>query len=81
MVMSAISVQEIERDPSAFVRRIEAGEVFVVIAGQRPLAEVRPLPENNRDMRPFGLCAGQFSVPEDFDSPLPESLLGDFEGL
>ena len=30
--------------------------------------------------RPYGLCAGQFSVPEDFDEPLPDEILNDFEG-
>lgn len=26
--------------------------------------------------RPYGLCAGEFQVPDDFDAPLPESELG-----
>jgi hypothetical protein len=30
--------------------------------------------------RPFGLCAGEFVVPDDFDDPLPEEILRDFEG-
>lgn len=30
--------------------------------------------------RPFGLCAGAFTVPEDFDDPLPEEILHAFEG-
>lgn len=30
--------------------------------------------------RPFGLCAGEFTVPDDFDAPLPEDLLALFEG-
>ncbi len=29
--------------------------------------------------RPFGLRASDFAVPEDFDAPLPESVLRDFE--
>ena len=29
--------------------------------------------------RPFGLCAGQFIVPDDFDAPLPEEILRLFE--
>ncbi len=31
-------------------------------------------------LRPFGLSAGDFFVPEDFDAPLPEDVLRDFEG-
>ncbi|XGB38690.1 MAG: hypothetical protein LVT47_10290 [Cyanobacteria bacterium LVE1205-1] len=34
----------------------------------------------NNKQRPFGLCAGEFVVPEDFDAPLPEEILNAFEG-
>jgi antitoxin (DNA-binding transcriptional repressor) of toxin-antitoxin stability system len=78
--MSTISVQDIERDPLAFLRRVEAGESFLVVRGERPLAEVRPLPGPTSEPRPFGLCAGQFTVPDDFDRPLPEEILQEFEG-
>jgi len=30
--------------------------------------------------RPFGLCKGEFIVPDDFDAPLPEHILNEFEG-
>ena len=30
--------------------------------------------------RPFGLCAGEFTVPANFDEPLPEEILSAFEG-
>nr|VFJ65579.1 MAG: Protein of unknown function (DUF2281) [Candidatus Kentron sp. DK] len=30
-------------------------------------------------LRPIGLCQGEFTVPDDFDAPLPEDLLRDFE--
>ncbi len=33
-----------------------------------------------KKLRPFGLCAGEFVVPEDFDAPLPEEILNAFEG-
>jgi len=33
-----------------------------------------------RPPRPFGLCAGEFTVPDDFDEPLPEQILQEFEG-
>ncbi len=30
--------------------------------------------------RPYALAAGEFVVPSDFDAPLPEEILRDFEG-
>ena len=34
----------------------------------------------SKKQRPFGLCVGEFVVPEDFDAPLPEEILNAFEG-
>jgi len=28
-----------------------------------------------KKLRPFGLCAGEFTVPDDFDDPLAEDIL------
>jgi antitoxin (DNA-binding transcriptional repressor) of toxin-antitoxin stability system len=78
--MSTISVQDIQRDPLAFLRRVEAGEAFVVVRDARPVAEVRPLASAATQPRPFGLCAGRFMVPADFDRPLPDDVLKEFEG-
>lgn len=33
-----------------------------------------------KELRPFGLAAGEFIVPTDFDEPLPEEILAAFEG-
>jgi hypothetical protein len=32
-----------------------------------------------KELRPYGLSSGDFVVPEDFDAPLPEEILADFE--
>jgi antitoxin (DNA-binding transcriptional repressor) of toxin-antitoxin stability system len=78
--MNTISVQDIQRDFSAFLRRLESGEAFLVVRDDRPLAEVRPVSPTTSQPRPVGLAAGQFSVPADFDGPLPEEILKEFEG-
>ena len=31
-------------------------------------------------LRPFGLCAGEFTVPDGFDEPLPEDIINLFAG-
>lgn len=36
--------------------------------------------DTDQPLRPFGLCAGEFTVPDDFDDPLPEEILKGFEG-
>ena len=47
--------------------------------GDRGVGDTRPI-EAVRPPRPFGLAAGEFVVPDDFDDPLPDDLLDAFEG-
>ncbi|HEX4589698.1 MAG TPA: type II toxin-antitoxin system prevent-host-death family antitoxin [Gemmataceae bacterium] len=78
--MSTVSVQELQQDPSALLDRVEAGENLVVVRGGRPVAELRPITAPRPGARPYGLCAGAFTVPDDFDAPLPDDVLREFEG-
>ena len=71
---------DLQRDPISYFRRVEGGEAFLILRDDRPVAEIRPVPANAREPRPFGLCAGQFTVPDDFDRPLPDEILKEFEG-
>ena len=63
--MINISVQDLERDLLTFLRRVEAGESFLVVSGAHPLAEVRPVAGPATEPRPVGLRAGvpQGSIP------------------
>jgi antitoxin (DNA-binding transcriptional repressor) of toxin-antitoxin stability system len=73
--MSTISPQDLARDPAALLDRVEAGENLVVVRGGRPVAELRPVTPTRQTPRPFGLAAGAFAVPDDFDAPLPDDVL------
>jgi prevent-host-death family protein len=78
--MSFVTLQDLQRDPAALLDRVEAGERIVVSRAGRPVAELCPLSPATRSPRPFGLAAGAFVVPDDFDAPLPDELLRAFEG-
>ncbi|HEX9986793.1 MAG TPA: type II toxin-antitoxin system Phd/YefM family antitoxin [Thermoanaerobaculia bacterium] len=73
-----VTVEEMTRDPKAVLDRVREGETLVLLEQDRPVAEIRPI-EAVRRPRPFGLAAGTFVVPDDFDDPLPEDVLKDFE--
>ena len=73
-------MQEIQRDLLGFLKRVEAGESFLVVKEEHPLAEVRPVAAIATQPRPYGLCAGCFTLPDDFDHPLPNEMLQEFEG-
>ena len=73
-----VTVEEVKRDPESVIHRVLEGETLVLTEHDRPIAEIRPI-ERVRRPRPFGLAAGTFVVPDDFDDPLPEEILRDFE--
>ena len=37
------------------------------------------MPPATREPRPYGLCAGEFTTPDDFNAPLPNEILDAFE--
>ncbi len=78
--MTQIGFEEAKRDVAILFQRVEAGEMFVVLKAGQPVAEIKPIPVAQTKPRPYGLCAGQFIVPDDFDAPLPENILQEFEG-
>jgi antitoxin (DNA-binding transcriptional repressor) of toxin-antitoxin stability system len=78
--MRTITIHDIQRDPLGWLRRVEEGETLIVVRDDRPVAQIKPVLPLSGQTRPFGLCAGEFEVPADFDQPLPEELLKEFEG-
>jgi prevent-host-death family protein len=78
--MTQVNIEDIQQDLSTYLQRVEAGETLVIVRAGRPVAEVKPVVPRVETLRPFGLCAGEFIVPEDFDAPLPEDILNAFEG-
>jgi len=77
--MNTISLEELQQNSEALLDRVEAGEHLVVLRGARAVAELRPLTTPTKEPRPFALCAGEFTVPDDFDAPLPDDILREFE--
>ena len=81
--MGTVTLAELARDPAGLIGRVRADGAVVIVSGDadpRPLAELRPVPAGSSSQRPFGLAAGAFAVPADFDAPLPEEIIDGFEG-
>jgi antitoxin (DNA-binding transcriptional repressor) of toxin-antitoxin stability system len=64
----------------AYLQRVEAGETVVIVRAGPAVAEMKPVMPGIKTLRPYGLCAGEFTVPGDYDAPLPEDILNAFEG-
>jgi len=78
-VMIWVSEEEIGQDLPTYLRRVEAGETLVIIKAGKPMAEIKPVVSVSKPLRPFGLCAGEFTAPNGFDDPLPEHIIQEFE--
>jgi antitoxin (DNA-binding transcriptional repressor) of toxin-antitoxin stability system len=76
--MLDVTIDEIQRDPLKYLHQVEAGETLIIVRANKAIAELRPI-SSSQQPRPFGLCKGEFTVPDDFDDPLSEELLGTFE--
>ena len=77
--MTNLHIEQIRRDPSALVSKVESGEPLTILRDREPVAEVRPVPATT-GRRPIALCRGELVVPDDFDAPLPDDILREFEG-
>jgi antitoxin (DNA-binding transcriptional repressor) of toxin-antitoxin stability system len=78
--MVRATVEDITRYLASYLRRVAAGETVLVIQADQQVAEIKPIPIKSHAKRPFGLSSGEFSVPPDFDAPLLDDVLDDFDG-
>jgi len=79
--MIKVAIEDLEKNIPFILQHIEAGDSFLILKGQKPMGEFRPLQSPSFSLRPYGLCAGDFIVPEDFNQSLPEDMIREYEGL
>lgn len=75
--MRQVGVHEAKTQLSRLLREVEAGGEVVIVRSGVPIARLVPI--RPRVTRSLGGDRGLFVVPEDFDAPLPDSVLGEFE--
>jgi len=77
--MISVNVHEAKTHLSRYLERVAAGEEIIISKAGKPMAKLVPLTEPQTD-RVAGLDKGLIQeVPDDFDAPLPESVLKLFE--
>ena len=63
------------------IGHVERGVTVLITRDLRPVAELHPAPKPHvTGLRPWGLYQGQFTVPDDFNDPLPDDFVDLFEG-
>jgi prevent-host-death family protein len=77
--MKKVNVHEAKTKLSELLSRVEAGEEITIAKAGRPVARLVPVREK-AIVRVAGTAKGKVAVGRDFDEPLPDSLLWEFEG-
>jgi prevent-host-death family protein len=70
-------VHEAKTQLSKLLERVEAGEEIAITRRGGEVA--RLVPSANRRSPRFGIDRGVWEVPEDFDAPLPDDVISEFE--
>jgi antitoxin (DNA-binding transcriptional repressor) of toxin-antitoxin stability system len=74
----SVGVHEAKTHLSRLLKDVAAGEEVVITNRGKAIATLGP-PPREQDRRIFGIDRGRFVVPDDFDDPLPDDLLDEFE--
>ena len=73
----SINVHEAKTHFSRLLKRVAAGEEVIIANAGKPVARLVPFAATGN--RPLGLDAGRGYIAPDFDAPLPDEILADFE--
>jgi len=79
--MKVVNIHEAKAHLSEYLKAVESGEEIVIARRNKPVARLVAVePEQPKKRRPFGLAKGMGHVPDNFNDPLDEELLGLFTG-
>lgn len=76
--MKPVNIHEAKTHLSKLLRRVASGEEVVIAKAGKPLAKLVRF-EPSKQGRRLGTERGKFTVPANFDAPLPEDVLESFE--
>lgn len=74
-----VNLYEAKTHLSRLVDEAARGGDIVIARAGKPVARLSRI-EPAKQTRQLGLLNGKFSVPEDFNAPLPDEILAAFEG-
>jgi prevent-host-death family protein len=77
--MPTINIFEAKTQLSKLVEMAEKGQDVVIARAGQPVARLTSLEPMKRPIR-FGLLKGKIHVADNFDAPLPDDMLAEFEG-
>ncbi len=76
--MKQVNVHDAKTRLSELLSQVEGGEEITIARAGRPVARLVPLHKEKIERRP-GTAKGKVAVHKNFDDPLPDQLLQEFE--
>jgi prevent-host-death family protein len=73
-----LNVHEAKTHLSKLIERVQGGEEIIIAKAGRPVARLVPIARPTTARQP-GSAAGMVVLADDFDAPLPDSILEAFE--
>lgn len=77
--MNVVNIYDAKTRLSKLVEEAAAGHDVVIARGGKPVARLTRLDTPKRKLK-FGVLKGRIKVSADFDAPLPDDVLAQFEG-
>lgn len=77
--MQIVNIHEAKTHFSKLVESAMHGEEILIAKAGVPAAILGPL-TIEKPKRKFGILKGKIKIAKDFDAPLPDEILNDFEG-
>jgi prevent-host-death family protein len=80
--MAVFNIHQAKTHFSRLVDDAAAGKEVVIAKAGKPIAKLVSISASTTEkpLRQLGLLAGQMTVSDDFDDPLPDDVLAAFEG-
>jgi prevent-host-death family protein len=75
-----LNIHEAKAKLSSLVDQAARGKSFIIAKSGTPLAKLGPLNQPPAGKIKIGFMKGKITIADDFDAPLPESVLRAFEG-
>ena len=78
--MQTVNIHAAKTHLSRLVDEVASGQEIVIARAGKPVARLVPVEGGQKSgRRKLGIMAGQMRIGEDFDAPLPDGLVDDFE--
>jgi prevent-host-death family protein len=72
-----VNIHEAKTQMSKLIELAQSGEEFIIAKAGKPVARIVPL---GKVKRKLGILDGKIEVPDNFNEPLPDEVLAQFEG-